>query len=76
MPSESKVGVHGTKGDDLKAEEKPKYMSRLVRRCACGRARGYMRKFDYVADLASEASPEGRSRRDEVKLVGGSDERF
>ncbi len=31
----------------LKAEKKPKYMTRLVRRCkVCGRARGYLRKFD------------------------------
>ncbi|HOX17259.1 MAG: type Z 30S ribosomal protein S14 [Spirochaetales bacterium] len=31
----------------LKALEKPKYSTRLVRRCkVCGRPRGYMRKFD------------------------------
>lgn len=30
----------------LKAEKKPKYSTRLVRRCkVCGRARGYMGKF-------------------------------
>jgi small subunit ribosomal protein S14 len=31
----------------LKAERKPKFSTRLVRRCkVCGRSRGYMRKFD------------------------------
>jgi small subunit ribosomal protein S14 len=31
----------------LKALEKPKFMTRTVRRCkVCGRARGYLRKFD------------------------------
>jgi small subunit ribosomal protein S14 len=31
----------------LKALKKPKYSTRLVRRCkVCGRARGYLRKFD------------------------------
>jgi len=31
----------------LKALKKPKYMTRTVRRCkVCGRARGYMGKFD------------------------------
>ena len=31
----------------LKALKKPKYSTRLVRRCKlCGRPRGYMRKFD------------------------------
>jgi small subunit ribosomal protein S14 len=31
----------------LKALKKPKYSTRLVRRCkVCGRSRGYLRKFD------------------------------
>jgi small subunit ribosomal protein S14 len=31
----------------LKAQKKPKYSTRLVRRCKiCGRSRGYMGKFD------------------------------
>jgi small subunit ribosomal protein S14 len=31
----------------LKSQKKPKYSTRLVRRCkVCGRARGYLRKFD------------------------------
>ena len=43
----------------LKALKKPKYSTRLVRRCKiCGRPRGYMRKFDMCRlcfrDLASE----------------------
>jgi small subunit ribosomal protein S14 len=30
----------------IKASRKPKYSTRLVRRCArCGRKRGYMRKY-------------------------------
>jgi len=30
-----------------KSKKKPKYSTRIVRRCfRCGRARGYMRKFD------------------------------
>lgn len=31
----------------IKAQRKPKYKTRVVRRCKiCGRPRGYMRKFD------------------------------
>jgi small subunit ribosomal protein S14 len=31
----------------IKAQRKPKYMTRTVRRCkVCGRPRGYMRKFE------------------------------
>ncbi|MBN2625773.1 MAG: type Z 30S ribosomal protein S14 [Spirochaetales bacterium] len=31
----------------IKAQRKPKYSTRVVRRCKlCGRPRGYMRKFD------------------------------
>jgi len=43
----------------LKALKKPKYSTRLVRRCKiCGRPRGYLRKFDMCRlcfrDLASK----------------------
>ncbi|NLJ46376.1 MAG: type Z 30S ribosomal protein S14 [Treponema sp.] len=43
----------------LKALKKPKFSTRLVRRCKiCGRPRGYMRKFDMCRlcfrDLASK----------------------
>lgn len=43
----------------IKSQRKPKYSSRLVRRCrVCGRPRGYMRKFQMCRicfrDLASK----------------------
>jgi small subunit ribosomal protein S14 len=45
----------------LKAEEKPKYMSRLVRRCkVCGRSRGYMRKFDMCRICFRKLASEGK----------------
>jgi len=35
-----------TKAQIVKSKKKPKYSSRIVRRCfRCGRKRGYMRKF-------------------------------
>jgi len=35
-----------TKAQVAKSEKKPKYKSRIVRRCfRCGRKRGYLRKF-------------------------------
>ncbi len=42
----------------IRAQRKPKYSTRLVRRCRiCGRPRGYMRKFEMCRicfrDLAS-----------------------
>ncbi len=44
----------------LKAEKKPKYMTRLVRRCkVCGRARGYMRKFDMCRVCFRKYASEG-----------------
>jgi small subunit ribosomal protein S14 len=44
----------------LKAEKKPKYMTRLVRRCkVCGRARGYMRKFDMCRICFRKYASEG-----------------
>jgi small subunit ribosomal protein S14 len=43
----------------IKSQRKPKYSSRIVRRCrVCGRPRGYMRKFQLCRvcfrDLASK----------------------
>lgn len=36
-----------TKAQIAKSKKKPKYSTRIVRRCwRCGRARGYMRDFD------------------------------
>jgi small subunit ribosomal protein S14 len=35
-----------TKAQIVKSKKKPKYKTRIVRRCFhCGRARGFMRKF-------------------------------
>jgi len=35
-----------TKSQIAKSEKKPKYLTRVVRRCfRCGRKRGYMKKF-------------------------------
>ncbi len=45
----------------LKAEKKPKYTSRLVRRCnICGRSRGYMRKFDMCRICFRKLASEGK----------------
>jgi small subunit ribosomal protein S14 len=45
----------------LKAEKKPKYMTRTVRRCnICGRARGYMRKFDMCRICFRKLASEGK----------------
>jgi small subunit ribosomal protein S14 len=44
----------------LKALKKPKYSTRLVRRCkVCGRARGYMRKFDMCRICFRKYASEG-----------------
>jgi small subunit ribosomal protein S14 len=44
----------------LKALNKPKYSTRLVRRCkCCGRARGYMRKFDMCRICFRKLASEG-----------------
>ncbi len=44
----------------LKALEKPKYSTRLVRRCkVCGRARGYLRKFDMCRICFRKYASEG-----------------
>ena len=44
----------------LKALKKPKYSTRLVRRCKiCGRSRGYMRKFDMCRICFRKLASEG-----------------
>ncbi len=44
----------------LKSQKKPKYTTRLVRRCkVCGRARGYMRKFDMCRICFRKYASEG-----------------
>ncbi|MEI6875399.1 MAG: type Z 30S ribosomal protein S14 [Spirochaetota bacterium] len=44
----------------LKALKKPKYSTRLVRRCkVCGRARGYLRKFDMCRICFRKYASEG-----------------
>ena len=44
----------------LKAEKKPKYSTRLVRRCkVCGRPRGYIRKFELCRICFRKLSSEG-----------------
>lgn len=43
-----------------KAEKKPKYKSRVVRRCfRCGRKHGYMRDFDMCRICFRELANEG-----------------
>jgi len=44
----------------IKAQRKPKYMSRIVRRCRlCGRPRGYMRKFEMCRICFRKLANEG-----------------
>ncbi|HUX37116.1 MAG: type Z 30S ribosomal protein S14 [Treponema sp.] len=44
----------------LKAEKKPKYSTRLVRRCkVCGRPRGYLRKFELCRICFRKLASEG-----------------
>jgi len=44
----------------IKAQRKPKYMSRVVRRChICGRPRGYMRKFEMCRICFRKLANEG-----------------
>ena len=44
----------------LKAQKKPKFSTRLVRRCkVCGRARGYLRKFDMCRICFRKYASEG-----------------
>ena len=45
----------------LKAEKKPKYSTRLVRRCnICGRSRGYLKKFDMCRICFRKLASEGK----------------
>jgi small subunit ribosomal protein S14 len=45
----------------LKAEMKPKFSTRLVRRCnICGRSRGYMKKFDMCRICFRKLASEGK----------------
>lgn len=44
----------------LKAQKKPKFSTRLVRRCKiCGRPRGYLRKFDMCRICFRKLASEG-----------------
>jgi len=44
-----------------RSQKKPKYMTRVVRRCfKCGRKRGYMRDFDLCRICFRELSNEGK----------------
>jgi len=44
----------------IKAQRKPKYVSRVVRRCRlCGRPRGYMRKFEMCRICFRKLANEG-----------------
>ena len=44
----------------LKALKKPKFSTRLVRRCkVCGRSRGYIRKFDLCRICFRKYASEG-----------------
>jgi small subunit ribosomal protein S14 len=45
----------------IKANRKPKYSTRLVRRCkVCGRPRGYMRKFEMCRICFRKLAGEGQ----------------
>jgi len=44
----------------IKAQRKPKYVTRIVRRCRlCGRPRGYMRKFEMCRICFRKLANEG-----------------
>ena len=44
-----------------KAKKKPKFSTRIVRRCKlCGRKRGYMRKFEICRICFRELANEGK----------------
>ncbi|OGI16860.1 MAG: 30S ribosomal protein S14 [Candidatus Moranbacteria bacterium RIFCSPHIGHO2_02_FULL_40_12b] len=45
---------------EARAKKKPKYSSRIVRRCwKCGRKRGYLRKFDLCRICFRELAEKG-----------------
>ncbi|MBI2626060.1 MAG: type Z 30S ribosomal protein S14 [Candidatus Nealsonbacteria bacterium] len=49
-----------TKAQIAKSKRKPKFKSRVVRRCfRCGRKRGYMRKFDLCRICFREMANKG-----------------
>jgi len=49
-----------TKAQIAKSNKKPKYKSRIVRRCfRCGRKRGYMRKFGLCRICFRELANQG-----------------
>ncbi len=49
-----------TKSQIEKSEKKPKFSSRIVRRCfRCGRKRGYMRKFGLCRICFREMANQG-----------------
>ena len=49
-----------TKSQIAKSEKKPKYLTRVVRRCfRCGRKRGYMRKFGLCRICFRELAQKG-----------------
>lgn len=49
-----------TKAQIVKSQKKPKFKSRIVRRCfRCGRKRGYMRKFGLCRICFRELANQG-----------------
>lgn len=49
-----------TKAQYAKSQKKPKFSTRLVRRCwRCGRARGYMRRFELCRICFRELATKG-----------------
>ncbi|MBU4332699.1 type Z 30S ribosomal protein S14 [Patescibacteria group bacterium] len=49
-----------TEAQKAKSRKKPKYSTRIVRRCwRCGRKRGYMRKFDLCRICFRELASKG-----------------
>jgi len=52
--------IMATKAQIAKSNRKPKYKSRIVRRCfRCGRKRGYMRKFGLCRICFRELANQG-----------------
>ena len=50
-----------TKGQIAKSNRKPKFSTRIVRRCwRCGRNRGYMRRFDLCRICFRELASQGQ----------------
>ncbi len=54
------LNVMAKKSQIAKSQKKPKYSTRVVRRCfKCGRANGYMRDFDLCRICFREEALEG-----------------